>query len=67
MLFIQKIVEAGNNFAKRTLRSFRLRTFVRKNGDNSVYSHQTERNNEADKRNSQQKSKIVINILQIPS
>ena len=55
MLFIQKIVEAGNNFAKRTLRSFRLRAFVGKNGDNSVYSHQTERNNEADKRNSQQK------------
>ena len=54
MLFIQKIVEAGNNFANRMLRSFRLRTFVRKNGDDSVYSHQTERNNEAEKWNSQQ-------------
>lgn len=55
MLFIQKIVEAGNNFAKRTLWSFRLRTFVGENGDDSVYSHQTERNNKADKWNSQQK------------
>lgn len=54
MLFIQKIVEAGNNFVNRTLRSFGLRTFIGKNGDDSVYSHQTKRNNEADKRNSQQ-------------